>query len=419
MTNDTFPAPTTPTVRPASATVDGADPTAVRDGDYWYVYTTGHGILARRTRDFVTWEMLPTVFEDSVPAWAKAAIPQATNIWAPDINKVGDRYVMVYHCSFWGSQKSVMGVVSAKSLDPQHADYGWTDHGLLIDSDPARGDDFNAIDGSIAIDQDAKPWLVWGSYWTGVKLTRMSDDGLSVPEVKDRHSVAHHAHGPEGPQITYRDGWYYLIASYAGGPNYQVRVGRSREISGPYLDRQGKDMLDGGGTPMTKASPGVVGPGHHGLALGDDRFGDLLLCHVFNRYSRDLYVADLDWDHDGWPVVGEAYTPAGPAIADLAQHLIRHRFICIQDGAHIGSSGYRWLTFSSDGRVEAVTASNVKTGGTWTLDGRQLTMIWPAGGATSDLQTDTIMVAKDGSHFAGRSDKDIDVRGALASRFEW
>ena len=406
-------------LQPSNALIDGADPTAARDGEYWYVYTTGNGILSRRTKDFVHWQMLPSVFSVPLPVWAKQIVPQAVNIWAPDINKVGDRYLMVYHCSFWGSQRSVMGLVSAKTLNPDSPDYGWTDHGLLIDSDPARGDDFNAIDGSIAVDEAGKPWLVWGSYWTGVKLTSMSDDGLSVPDVTKRISVAWNNHGPEGPQITYRDGWYYLICSYAGGPDYQVRVGRSRRIEGPYVDRLGKDMLQGGGTPMTKASPGVVGPGHHSLVIGDDRFGDLLLCHRFNRYSRDVYVADMDWDNDAWPVVGEAYEPAGSTVSDLRRHLIDHGFICIRDGAHIGSGGYRWLSFTDDQTVEAVTASRLKTVGKWELDGRQLTMKWPAADSTDAGRMDTVMIAPDGSHFAGRDDRDIDVRGVLTSRYEW
>lgn len=411
-------AQTTLPAHPANPTADAADPTTVRDGDYWYVYTTGQGILARRTKDFVNWEILPTVFKDAVPAWAKQTVPQTTNVWAPDIAKVGDRYLMLYHCSYWGSQHSVMGVVSAKTLDPKSPDYGWTDHGLLIESKPGR-DDFNAIDGSIAIDAGGKPWIVWGSYWTGIKVARLSDDGLKVIDIDKRASVAREAHGPEGSQITYHNGWYYLLCSYAGGPDYQVRVGRSREITGPYLDRRGRDMMDGGGTPVTKASPGVVGPGHHSLALGDDRFGDLLLCHVFNRYSRDLYVATLLWDNDGWPVAGEAYRPAGPAVADVKAHLINNRWISILDGAHIGTNGYRWLTFTADGKVESVTASNAKAAGTWSLDGRQLTMKWPAPKAPNGAWSDVVTISADGTHFAGRNDNDTDVRGSLMSLNEW
>ncbi|NBV97784.1 MAG: hypothetical protein EBT30_09630, partial [Verrucomicrobia bacterium] len=103
------------------------DPTISKDGDWYYVYATGQGIEARRSRNLIDWEVLPSVFPDPVPAWAKEKIPGADSIWAPDIRKIGNRWHLHYSVSTLGSQKSVLGLATAEALDPAHPKGGWKD----------------------------------------------------------------------------------------------------------------------------------------------------------------------------------------------------------------------------------------------------------------------------------------------------
>lgn len=417
------PATPPPTTRPLASIdlpslhIDAPDPSAIRDGEWWYVFTTGAGINVRRTRDFVTFERLPTVFREDVPAWGKALVPRAGTMWAPDIGKLGDRYYLVYSLSSWGSQQSAMGFATTPTLDPADPRFEWTDHGLLLDSVPGR-DNFNAIDGALVNDASGAPWLVWGSYWDGIFVTRLDPETGRVIDPAQRTRVADEGGVIEGPQIAFRDGWYYLFASYGEGVGYHVRVGRSREITGPYLDRQGRNMVDGGGTALTTPATGFAGPGHHGLALGTPR-GDLLLCHVFSRFSRDLHVAPLHWMRDGWPVAGEPQARPGKPLADLREHLVRTRWVISVDGANIGHGGFFTITLRPDGTLRSSNAASDTNRGRWTLEGDELSLHWPNPSAPGGAWIDTMVVAPDGSYLAGRNQRDLDVRGVPESTVTW
>ena len=112
----------------------------------------------------------------------------------------------------------------------------------------------------------------------------------------------------------YRDGWYYLLGTHGtccDGANstYNIRVGRSRKVTGPYLDNMGMDMLKGGGKLVAAASGRFVGLGHFGLLdLGDgvQKFS----CHYeadLDRGGRSvLDIRPLLWK-DGWPVGGDNF----------------------------------------------------------------------------------------------------------------
>jgi arabinan endo-1,5-alpha-L-arabinosidase len=116
----------------------------------------------------------------------------------------------------------------------------------------------------------------------------------------------------EASIMIFRDGWYYLLVTHGSccqGANssYNIRMGRAKKVTGPFLDNMGIDMLQGGGKLFLGSGGRYVGPGHFGLLdLGDgvQKFS----CHYEADLDRGgvsvLDIRPLLW-RDGWPVAGE------------------------------------------------------------------------------------------------------------------
>lgn len=296
------------------------DPVIIREGDTYHVFGSGGwwgkpGPSWRTSTDLHTWAENGSPF-DAIPAWAAKAIPGGTSMWAPDIAFVDGLYRLYYSVSTGGSMRSVTGFATSKTLDRRSPDYGWTDHGLVIES--FTGGTYNVIDVNFVVDAQGNHWLAFGSYWSGLKLVALDKrTGKPVGKTPEIHSIAYRpapAGGDnpiEGAFIFQRDGWYYLFASYdycckKEQSNYYVAVGRSRSILGPYVGKDGKAMMDGYGTAVVVERPwGSTrwrGPGHCGLMHDDGR--DLIVYHAYDieRDTPTLRIAELDWTSDGWPL---------------------------------------------------------------------------------------------------------------------
>jgi arabinan endo-1,5-alpha-L-arabinosidase len=146
------------------------DPVIIREGDTYHVFSTGHGkrlIETRTSTDLVNWKAGDPVFT-ALPGWATQAIPGSNGMWAPDISFVNGRYRLYYSVSTFGSNRSAIGLATAKTLDRASPDYGWRDEGLVVLS--SKEDDYNAIDPNFVIDREGRHWLTLGSFWTGIKL---------------------------------------------------------------------------------------------------------------------------------------------------------------------------------------------------------------------------------------------------------
>lgn len=299
------------------------DSVIIREGDTWHVFSTGIGagaqgiISARRSRDRITWVREQPPFE-ALPAWAKAAIPGATNIWAPDISHVDGRYRLYYAVSTFGSNRSAIGLATNRTLDPASPDYGWRDEGMVLMSTPA--DNYNAIDPAFVADARGGQWLSLGSFWTGLKLFRLDPrtgkllrTGETPVPIATRPVPAGAPSIVEAPFIFARGGWYWLLASYdycckGVGSTYYTVVGRSRRVQGPYLGKDGSSMLAGGGTILLHADlqerERFRGPGHAGHARDVDGT-DYIVYHAYDRERNGaptLRLAQLRWGADGWPV---------------------------------------------------------------------------------------------------------------------
>ena len=259
------------TVRPTDPYAH--DPTMAREGAYHYVVITGDStkpatyLPVKRSRDLLHWEDLGPVFA-ALPSWVTEELgTNPADAWAPDLVRVGDHWALYYAVSQFGTQNSVIGLATTKTLDPAGAGYGWTDQGQVLRSHPGV-DDFNAIDPEYVADgQDA--WLAFGSFWGGIKLRRL-DPATGKPSAADptvyplASRIAPDAE--EGPSLVRRGGYWYLFLSFdfccrGVEADYRMVVGRSTSVTGPYFDADGVALSAGGGTEVLRGSNEFVGTG--------------------------------------------------------------------------------------------------------------------------------------------------------------
>ena len=296
------------------------DPCIMEEKGVYYLYCTGRGVPARRSTDLVHWQNAGRLFTEDVPAWAVQTIPGARGLWAPDISLIDGEYRLYYSVSTFGSWRSCIGLATNRTLDPQDPRYRWEDKGLVIASTP-EGTDYNAIDANVVTDAAGQPWMVFGSFRTGIKIIRLDRrTGKPHPGEKPTPVAARPGTNPqaiEGPCIVRHGDWYYLFVSFdyccAGlKSDYKVAVGRSRSVTGPYVDAGGKLMLEGGGTVILQGDGARVrGPGH--CAVLQRPTGDALVYHFVDAEDRGaphLQIRRLLWPGDGFPTIGE--TMDGP-----------------------------------------------------------------------------------------------------------
>src|SRR3954451_7602340 len=287
------------------------DPAIARTGTGWYVLSTGledptgahpGGVLLRSSPDGRHWRLRDTL---PVPGWVTQAVPGVRNIWAPDVSRHGGLWYVYYAASTFGSNNSVIGLMTSPTLDPSSPRYHWTDRGLVTRS--RTGDTVNAIDPNLAVDASGRAWLAYGSFWSGITMIRVGlpsgrpieADPVRYPLV-DRHVPPN---AVEAPFIIRHGDWYYLFASFdfcCQGVNstYRTVVGRSPSITGPYLDRTGTSMLAGGGSPVLDARGSMRGPG------GESVTGGTLAFHYYDAADNGtphLGLGQLLFRH-GWPV---------------------------------------------------------------------------------------------------------------------
>lgn len=280
--------------------------TIVRCGDEFWTFATGDGIKALRSTNLADWQFAKPALTAN-PLWAEAvAAVHRDYFWAPDVIQSNGRYLLYFSVSSWGKNTSAIGLATNVTLNPADPKFGWSDAGIVVRSFATN--DFNTIDPAVSFDADGKLWMVFGSYWSGIKLIELDPKtGHRVATNSPMYSLAHHD-SIEAAFIQRRDTNYFLFVNWGQccrGTNstYEIRVGRSAKITGPYLDRDGRDMMFDGGTPFLDSKPPFYGPGHAGIinVSGQDWFS----CHYYdgnNRGRSQLWVGKLSWGNDGWPI---------------------------------------------------------------------------------------------------------------------
>jgi len=324
------------------------DPACVKahDGSGYFVFATEAGISIRHSTDLKSWKNVGRVFDNAVPDWALKLIPGADSIWAPEIQYTNGKYWLYYSVSTFGSQRSVIGLTTNTTLDASHRDYEWKDQGLVVESFPEKND-YNAIDPAMLVDRDGRAYLYWGSYWTGIKAAELNAAtgkfATSQPKtvaVASRLEIA--PTSIEAAFVIRHEDSYFLFSSWDfccahENSTYKVMVGRSDSPLGPYVDKAGKPLLEGGGTLLLMGDERWRGPGHNSVLQTND--GDWLVYHVIDAKApekgRILQLRQLKWAEDGWPKVGEPLTDEAETTAPLGfSPLVGRWDHSVEDGDH-------------------------------------------------------------------------------------
>ena len=289
------------------------DPATIfKEGGRYYVFGTGPGIRVRASSNLVDWVEGPQVFARPLE-WTTNAVPEFKgHTWAPDLIRINGLWHLYFSVSSFGKQVSAMGLVTSPTLDWTSPDYRWTDHGPVIRS--KVGDPYNAIDPSVMLDSDGKLWMAYGSFWKGIYLieldakTGLRRDTNAAPTRLAWNEMI------EAVCLVKNADYYYAFVNWGkccSGTNstYEVRVGRSKKVTGPYLDREGKDLVDRGGTMFLETTGRFIGPGHIGvLPEGGTNWFSYHYYDGENRGRSKLAIGKLEWTPDGWPV---AKSPGG------------------------------------------------------------------------------------------------------------
>lgn len=287
-------------------------------GEPWYVFSTGDvrvGLGSPQIRRSVdegkTWELVGTVWDAaSRPKWAHEAITGVQNFWAPEIVAHDGTYYLYYAASTFGANTSAIGLFTNVTLDPDDPDYEWVDQGEVLRS-TAGEHNFNAIDPGVLTDADGTPWMAFGSFWGGIQLIELEWPSGKVAPGATPVTIASRIGSPnaiEAPYLLERDGWYYLFVSRdkcCSGveSTYNIAVGRSRDITGPYVGPDGREMTLDGGLSLLSSAGDMIGPGGQSVSR------DHLAYHYYdgaNGGAFRLAIRELAWDEDGWPVARTA-----------------------------------------------------------------------------------------------------------------
>ena len=232
---------------------------------------------------------------------------------APDVMKIGDRYLIIYGATgggLFGGHNGRILTMWNKTLDPKSPDFHFTTPVEVASSDGME--DCDAIDPSLLLDPTTgRLWATYGTYFGSIRLIELDPKTGERVKGNVEKDIAIDC---EASALIYRDGWYYLLGTHGtccDGVNstYNIVVGRSRSVEGPYLDNVGRDMLKGGGRMVIAAGHRVCGPGHFGRTVIDEGV-EVMSCHYeadFERSGRSvLGIRPLLW-RNGWPVAGEPF----------------------------------------------------------------------------------------------------------------
>ncbi|MCC9165783.1 family 43 glycosylhydrolase [Pontibacter harenae] len=305
------------------------DPVMIKQGDNYYLFSTGFGISMWSSKDMENWKREKPVF-DAPPQWAVEAVPGFKgHIWAPDICYYDGKYYIYYSVSAFGKNTSAIGVATTPTLDTADPNYKWTDHGKVIQSYPGKTN-WNAIDPNLITDKKGNAYLAFGSFWNGLPIVKLTKDRTKIAESPDNLQIIASrkrnlsAPNPpsvddnpkdaggnaiEAPFIFKKGKYYYLFASIdycCKGVNstYKMIVGRSKDLKGPYLDKEGNRLDSAGGTIILAGDENWHGVGHNAVETFDGK--DYLIFHGYDAKDEGkskLRIEPLSWTKDGWPVV--------------------------------------------------------------------------------------------------------------------
>lgn len=299
------------------------DPSIFKDNDFYYVFSTdvlekdliNPAIQMRKSKDLINWEYVGNVV-NKVPLIAYEWT-RADGIWAPEVIKVENKYYLYYCASVFGKTRSCIGLLESDSINGP-----WKDNGIVIKTD--FKDNRNAIDPNLILDKEGRLWMAYGSFWNGIYILELNRD-TGKPKFKNDFGkqIACRSHlvdgAIEGAYITYNSIFnkYYLFVSYDSlFSDYNIRVGRSDSIEGPYVDINGVEFTNINvenpnyvgnkiiGGYRFKNSSGFISPGHNSVLNDEENY--YLVHHIRNAENHNkfyLNIRRIFWTDEGWPIV--------------------------------------------------------------------------------------------------------------------
>ena len=299
------------------------DPVMAYEDSTYYIFATGMGIQQRTSKDRKMWSVSPIPVMTVIPQWTHDSVPGfRSHVWAPDVIQWHGKWWLAYSCSTFGKNGSAIGLLSCRSLSYPL----WQDEGCIVSSQEKR-DNWNAIDPNFVIDENDQPWLTWGSFWDGIQIVRL-DTTMHIAKGEKPRTIARRYPikkndsklpknptskyaGPnaiEAPFIFKHDGYYYLFVSWdyccqGSKSTYRVAVGRSKTVDGPYFDRKGRDMRDGGGELFIEGDKKSFDAIGH-CAVYNFNGQDVFICHgysIAHEGASILVQRTIKWTADGWP----------------------------------------------------------------------------------------------------------------------
>lgn len=310
---------------------DVHDPVMARgeDGRY-YIFSTGMGIGCMSSADMKTWQMERAAFT-TPQQWAMDSIRgYRGHTWAPDISYHNGKWLMYYSCSTFGKNRSAIGLATNKTLDTTSPDYLWEDCGPVIVSHQ-HVDNYNCIDPNLIVDDKGTPWLTFGSFWDGIQLIKLKSDfktPASKPKTISRRvgrkitlaeidNIEHYTiegndtieagdNAVEAPFIIKNGKYYYLFVSFdyccrGERSTYRTVVGRSKKITGPYIDSKGQPMTKGGGDTLIGPNSEFFGVGHNAAYQFDGQW--YFVSHAYSKADNGkakLFIRKMKFDDKGW-----------------------------------------------------------------------------------------------------------------------
>jgi len=301
----------TPSPLTLSGNTFAHDPTMIEVQGTFYRFWTGDFIPSATSTDLRHWSNAPAVYRDRYPAWSRewlAGVPDQTfNFpWAPDVSHFGGTFHLYSSFSAkFGANTSCITHLTATDI----ASNDWTDHGPVICS--SRTDRYNAIDADVGFDGNGDPWMAFGSFWDGIMLLPLDEKGAR----KNSDSPTRIAWAPEieAPVLFRRCKHFYLFVSHGkccpsaqrrvADLTYHVVVGRSDNIRGPYLDREGRPLLEEGGTLVVAGDRSTfAAAGHSDILTVGDRVYHAYHAYRLPRGDAELRIVEMRFDADGWPI---------------------------------------------------------------------------------------------------------------------
>lgn len=275
------------------------DPTIIKDDNgFFYLYATEdiRNVPIFRSKDLINWTNVGTAFTES----SRPSFEPNGGIWAPDISYINNKYVLHYSMSVWGGEETC-GIGVAIADKPEGP---FVDNGKMFRSNEIGVT--NSID-PFYIEDEGKKYLFWGSF-RGLYAIELSNDGLSIKEGAEKQQIAGTAF--EASYVHKRGNYYYLFASIGScceGVNstYQLVVGRSESLFGPYMDKKGNKMMDNHYELVIGPNQRFVGNGHCSEIIQDDAGNDWIFYHSVdtqNPQGRVLLMDKIEWEQD-WPKV--------------------------------------------------------------------------------------------------------------------